>query len=64
MQSQIFLLFLTLVVTTLAANHDILAGQAGLSFTPNATTAAVGDTLTFHFYPGRHNVVRGSFDKP
>jgi plastocyanin len=64
MDSQPFLLFLMFVVTALAANHDILAGQAGLSFTPNATTAAVGDTLTFHFYPGKHNVVRGSFDIP
>ena len=54
----------TLLTAVLASNHDILAGQGGLSFTPNVTTAAVGDTLTFHFYPGKHNVVRGAFDIP
>jgi plastocyanin len=59
-----FFLALALTTPSFAANHDILAGEAGLSFTPNTTTAAVGDTLTFHFYPGRHNVVQGSFDAP
>lgn len=59
-----FYLLLALAAAALAANHDILVGQTGLSFTPNTTIAAVGDTLTFHFYPGKHNVVRGPFDTP
>ena len=64
MHSEASFLFLAFVASALAANHDILASQTGLSFTPNVTTAAVGDTPTFHFYPGKHNVVRGSFEIP
>jgi len=47
--------------------HDVQVGINGLAYTPNITTAAVGDAITFHFYPGGpggHNVVQGSFDSP
>jgi plastocyanin len=54
---------LALVGVAAAANHDIYVGKDGLSFTPDTTTAAVGDSLVFHFYPG-HTVAQGSFDSP
>ncbi|KAE9380032.1 hypothetical protein N431DRAFT_394501 [Stipitochalara longipes BDJ] len=46
-----------------ATNHDILVGPA-LSFSPNTTSASPGDTLTFHFYPGKHNVAQSLFSTP
>lgn len=48
----------------LCATHDIVAGQTGLEFAPSVTHASPGDTLVFHFYPGRHNVAQGSFSQP
>jgi hypothetical protein len=63
MHHQPYTLF-TLVTTALAANYDIFVGMTGLSFTTNTTIGAVDDTLTFHFYPGKHNVVSDSFDTP
>jgi plastocyanin len=55
---------LMLATRTSATTHDILVGLHGLSYAPNTTTAAIGDTVTFHFYPGPHNVVQSSFDTP
>lgn len=49
---------------TAAAIHDVEVGVDGLAFTPNVTTAAKGDTIVFHFYPGGHNVVKGEFASP
>jgi len=55
------LLPLTLLLPlTPAPNIAIQVGQSGLSFTPNTTTAVVGDTLTFHYQSSTHNVIRGS----
>ncbi|KAF2817115.1 Cupredoxin [Mytilinidion resinicola] len=54
---------LSLLSTTLAANHDITVGPA-LVFTPNTTTAAAGDTLTFHFNPSQHDITESEFGKP
>jgi plastocyanin len=54
---------LALVGLAVAATHDIFVGKEGLSFSPDTTTAAVGDSLVFHFYPG-HTVAQGSFDSP
>lgn len=39
-------------------------GEDGLSFSPNTTSAAVGDTLEFHFYAPAHSVSQSSFDSP
>lgn len=41
-------------------------GNTGINFTPNSTTAAVGDILAFHFYTGTgpHSVVRSTFNSP
>ncbi|KAI5208152.1 hypothetical protein E4T39_01441 [Aureobasidium subglaciale] len=50
--------------TALAASHSIDVGEGGLVFSPNSTTAAVGDTVTFHFYPRAHGVARSSYSSP
>ena len=63
MYHHIYLIF-PCIATVFAANHDILVGQSGLSFTPETTVAAVGDTLTFHFFPRHHSVVRGPYETP
>ncbi|THX97855.1 hypothetical protein D6D03_08130 [Aureobasidium pullulans] len=47
-----------------AASHSIEVGEDGLVFSPNSTTAAVGDTVTFHFYPRAHGVARSSYSSP
>ncbi|OCL14251.1 Cupredoxin [Glonium stellatum] len=54
----------SLVGLALAANHDVMVGMDGLTFTPNTTTAANGDTVTFHFYPMKHSVVQAAFATP
>lgn len=46
-----------------ATNYDIQVGPA-LSFSPNTTSASPGDTLTFHFHPGKHNVAQSLFSTP
>ncbi|THX67099.1 hypothetical protein D6D05_09978 [Aureobasidium pullulans] len=47
-----------------AASHSIDVGEDGLVFSPNSTTAAVGDIVTFHFYPRAHGVARSSYSSP
>jgi len=49
-----------------AASHSIDVGENGIKFDPETTTAAIGDTLEFHFYSGTggHSVVEGSFASP
>ncbi|KAG4440804.1 hypothetical protein IFR05_003732 [Cadophora sp. M221] len=42
----------------------IEVGKGGLVFNPNTATAAVGDTVEFHFYPKNHSVTQGNFDSP
>lgn len=55
---------LALIGMTQAANIDIVVGKNGLTFEPNTTTAAQGDTLTFKFWPMAHSVVQGAFGSP
>lgn len=60
---------LGLVSLVSATIYDIqvgndLSGIQSLRYTPNVTTAAPGDYVVFHFYPGHHNVVQGSFNDP
>jgi len=55
---------LALAVCVSASTIVIDVGEDGLSFSPNSTTAAMGDILEFHFYPRKHNVVRGTFAAP
>ncbi|KAH9214833.1 Cupredoxin, partial [Leptodontidium sp. 2 PMI_412] len=33
-------------------------------FNPDTATAAIGDTVEFHFYPKNHSVTQGDFDSP
>ena len=52
-----------------ATTHDINVGNdlktlEGLRYSPNVTTAAVGDTVVFHFWPGPHDVVQGDYNSP
>jgi len=50
-----------------AATQIIDVGKGGsLAFSPNSLTAAVGDSLEFHFYSGSggHSVVSSTFDSP
>jgi plastocyanin len=54
----------SLVASAYAASHSIDVGEDGLVFSPNSTTAAVGDTVTFHYYPRAHGVARSSYSSP
>lgn len=52
-----------------AATHVVKVGNdlrtlEGLRYSPDVTTAAVGDTVDFHFWPGKHDVVQGDYDSP
>lgn len=44
--------------------HVVAVGQSGLTFSPNAITAAVGDIVEFQFYPQAHSVAQSSFKAP
>jgi len=43
---------LLLASMALAADHVVLVGSSGLTFTPNELTAASGDTISFQFIKG------------
>lgn len=58
-----------LVTAAAAATHDVNVGNdlktlEGLRYSPNTTTAAVGDTIVFHYWPGPHDVVQGDYNNP
>jgi hypothetical protein len=55
---------LALVATASAATIKIDVGEEGLNFTPSSQTAAVGDILEFHFFPGGHGAAQGTFETP
>ncbi|KAK0625077.1 hypothetical protein B0T17DRAFT_608125 [Bombardia bombarda] len=40
------------------------AGPTRLVFTPNTTTAAVGDVLEYHYHGATHSVAMSDFDSP
>lgn len=42
----------------------IEVGKGGIVFNPDTATAAIGDTVEFHFYPKNHSVTQGDFDSP
>jgi len=44
--------------------HTVAVGNDALAFSPNSITAAVGDTIEYHFYPPEHSVAQSSFDTP
>ncbi|KAK6001216.1 hypothetical protein QM012_002547 [Aureobasidium pullulans] len=64
MKSYLLPIVSSLLGSAYAASHSIDVGEGGLVFSPNSTTAAVGDTVTFHFYPRAHGVARSSYASP
>jgi plastocyanin len=61
----------TLLLSSIAAiasaaifNVQVADNNITLKFTPNTTIAAVGDTVVFHFFPKKHDVVQGSLEAP
>lgn len=46
------------------AVHTVDVGQDGFTYNPDSLTAAAGDTVEFHFYPGDHSVVQAAFSGP
>ena len=63
MHSSIPLLAASLAVVA-AKVMVIDAGKDGFTYTPASATAAVGDTLEFHFYGSIHTAVQGPFNAP
>jgi len=59
-------LSLLAVGLTVAAAKTITidVGKGGLVFSPDSSTAQVGDTLEFHFFSSLHTAVQGDFNKP
>ncbi|KAG6846020.1 hypothetical protein H0H87_011068 [Tephrocybe sp. NHM501043] len=47
-----------------AAVHDIQVGANGLTYTPEAISAAPGDQIVFHFHAKNHTVTQSSFADP
>lgn len=47
-----------------AADFVVNVGQNGFTYTPDHVSAAVGDTVTFHFFPASHSVTQGTFATP
>ncbi|OJJ05876.1 hypothetical protein ASPVEDRAFT_32221 [Aspergillus versicolor CBS 583.65] len=46
------------------AVHTVDVGEDGFTYDPDTVTAAAGDTVEFHFYPGDHSVVQATFSSP
>lgn len=46
------------------AVHTVDVGEDGFTYNPDSLTAAAGDTVEFHFYPGDHSVVQAAFSGP
>jgi plastocyanin len=46
------------------AVHTVDIGEDGFTYNPDTVTAAAGDKVEFHFYPGDHSVVQAAFSSP
>ena len=45
--------------------HKVSVGENNeLNFNPSTLTAAIGDSIEFHFFPPTHTVVQSSFEQP
>jgi plastocyanin len=44
--------------------HTVAAGNGNLAYSPNSITAAVGDTIEFHFFAPLHSVAESTFASP
>ncbi len=53
-----------LVASAAAKTIVVTAGQGGLVYSPDSVTAAVGDTVEFHFFASFHTAVQGDFNTP
>lgn len=53
-----------LLGSTLAINHIVTVGQNGLTYTPSAIAAAIGDNVQFNFYALNHSVTQSTFENP
>ncbi|KAF2634635.1 Cupredoxin, partial [Massarina eburnea CBS 473.64] len=53
-----------LVSSVFAADHTVVVGNGTNTFEPNNVKAAVGDTVTFKFWPKNHSVAQATFAKP
>lgn len=56
--------FSVLPVLVSAAVLDVQVGKGGLSFTPEAVSANVGDQVVFHFVAKNHTATQSSFASP
>jgi plastocyanin len=54
----------TLVSIASAEDHNVTVGNGGLAFNPTSITAAIGDTVSFVFYPKNHTVTQSTFAVP
>lgn len=57
-------LILALAATASAATFRVDVGKGGLTFTPDAVTAAVGDVVEFYFVGGTHDAAVADFATP
>jgi plastocyanin len=57
-------LLVAIAASVAAKTITINVGDSGLVFTPDATTANVGDTIEFHFFASFHTAVQGDFNNP
>jgi plastocyanin len=44
--------------------HSVSVGNGALAYSPDTITAAVGDTIEFHFFAPLHSVAQGNFSTP
>jgi len=64
MHPSIALVALMAAGSTVAKIVQINVGMGGFVFSPDTTTADVGDTLEFHFFASFHTAVQGDFNTP
>lgn len=57
-------LLAAIVASVAAKTIEIDVGEGGLVFSPDSTTADVGDTIEFHFFASFHTAVQGDFNTP
>jgi plastocyanin len=57
-------LLAAMAASVAAKTITINVGESGLTFTPDTTTADIGDTIEFHFFASLHSAVQGDFNNP
>lgn len=64
MRSYAFAPFLAALAASQAVHDVTVGGAAGLVYTPESITAAMGDTVKFTFLQTNHTATQSSFDTP